>query len=55
MEVKFKIFRGTFSSWDKLLQKAADFASFVGKDRLVNIAQSEDSEESVIVVWYWSE
>ncbi len=49
----FRIFRGTFKSWDTLFQEAADFAATVGPDRLISISHSADKSEGVVTVWYW--
>jgi hypothetical protein len=55
-EMKFEMFRGgSFTSWDALFQQVADFATSLGRDRVVSISQSEDQNDAVIVVWYWSE
>ena len=53
MSVNFRIFRSGFSAWDTLFQQAADFASELGPDRLINISHSEDSHNGVVTVWYW--
>jgi hypothetical protein len=53
MRVRFKVFKSSFSSWDGLCQQAAHFASEQGRDRLINIAVSEDHNDGVVVVWYW--
>ena len=53
--VKFEVFKGTFTTWDALLNKAAEFATQIGNDRLINIAHSDDSGRGVIVVWYWGD
>jgi hypothetical protein len=53
MEVKFEVFRGTLTSWDDLFQQAAEFASRIGKDRLIGISHSCDSNDGVVTVWYW--
>lgn len=36
-------------------REAADFATVIGKDRLISISHSSDHGEGVITVWYWSE
>lgn len=51
---RFQVFRGTFATWDTLFNQAAEFATNIGPDRLITIAHSEDSNESVIAVWYWA-
>ena len=52
--VRFEIFRGTFTSWPDLMAQAAEFASRVGQGNLVSISHSEDKDDGVIAVWYWS-
>jgi hypothetical protein len=54
MQVRFKVFRATFSSWKTLFQEAATFASEIPRDRLISISHSE-SNEGVVTVWYWAE
>lgn len=51
--VVFQTFRGTFKSWNTLFTEAAEFATSVGKDRLITISHSSDHSEGVITVWYW--
>jgi len=53
MQIKFEVFRSSFSSWDALLTKAADFANSLAPDRFINISHSADSGDGVVVVWYW--
>jgi hypothetical protein len=53
-EVRFEIFRSGMSSWESLFAEAADFASQIGPNDLINISHSEDSNEGVVTVWYWS-
>jgi hypothetical protein len=55
MKVKFRIFRGPFSSWDKLFTQAAEFATEVRKENVINISHSQDNWEGVVTVWYWSD
>ncbi len=51
--VAFKMFRGTMASWDQLFSQAAEFASTIGKERLITISHSEDENDGVVAVWYW--
>ena len=51
--VQFKIFRGTWASWKKLFEAAAEFASALKPGQLISIAHSEDKEDGVIAVWFW--
>ena len=53
MSVNYKLFRGTLASWDKLFQQASDFATKLGKEKLINISHSADSGDGVVTVWYW--
>jgi hypothetical protein len=53
MKAKFKIFRSPFSSWEKLFQPAADFATSIGKENLIGISHSSDGGDGVVTVWYW--
>lgn len=54
-KVEFKMFRGTFTSWERLLNDAAQFATQLGPERIISISQSEDHSDGLVVVWYWSE
>ena len=55
MKVKYQVFRGTFTSWKTLFSQAAEFATEIGKDKLINISHSENQIEGVVTVWYWSD
>jgi hypothetical protein len=50
---KFKVFKGSWSSWETLFGDAANFASQIGPDRLISISHSADHAEGVVTVWYW--
>jgi hypothetical protein len=53
MEVKYEVFRGTFSTWSSLFKQASKFATSLGRDRLINISHSCDNSDGVVTVWYW--
>ena len=55
MAVRFKMFRGTIATWDQLFAEAAEFATTVGRERLITISHSEDQQDGVVAVWYWAE
>ena len=55
MQVKFKTFRGTWTIWEELFQSACDFATQIGRERLINISHSEDNQKGVVTVWFWSD
>lgn len=54
LRVVFRTFRGTLTTFEELFSQAAEFATGVGKDRLINISHSEDSNHGVVTVWYWT-
>jgi hypothetical protein len=51
--VRFEMFRGALITWSQLFRQAADFASGLGPDRVINISHSADHNEGVVTVWYW--
>ena len=51
--VTFRHFSSAYKTWEEMFSKAADFATSVGRDRLINISHSEDDNEGVVTVWYW--
>jgi hypothetical protein len=53
--VRFKMFRGTIATWDQLFTEAGEFATSVGRERLISISHSEDQQDGVVTVWYWAE
>lgn len=55
MTVEFETFRGTWATWETLFQNAARFASSLGPERLISISHSEDENDGVVTVWYWSD
>ena len=55
MTVRFKMFRGTLATWDQLFAEAAEFATRLGRDRVISISHSEDQQDGVVAVWYWGE
>ncbi len=55
MIVRYEIFRGTFATWDGLMAQAAEFATSIGRGRLISISHSEDKDDCVIAVWYWDD
>lgn len=54
-KMRFRRFNAVIKSWETVLQEAADFASSLGRDRVVTISHSEDHNKYDIVVWYWDE
>ena len=53
MKVFFQVFRrGWIESLDSLYSRAAEFASQVGPQRLINIS-TYGPGTSAVTVWYW--
>jgi len=52
-KVQYAIFRSDIKSWDSLFTLAAEFATKVGREKLINISHSESRGEGVVTVWYW--
>ncbi|MBN1442203.1 MAG: hypothetical protein JXA90_05805 [Planctomycetes bacterium] len=55
MRAAFRMFRGTFSTWESLFEEAAAFASTLDPGRLINISHSEDHSDGVVTVWFWED
>ena len=53
MKVRFEIFRSSTKSWQSLFEEAAQFASKIGQQRVINISHSCDHSTGVVTVWYW--
>jgi hypothetical protein len=62
MRVQFRVFEGPArsfwgkSAWNDLFQQAAEFASAIGPERLINISHTfQGPNTGGVTVWYWSE
>ena len=59
MKVECMIIRSSMRSWESMCQEAAQFASTIGRDRLINISVSASGEtlgaSGTIFVWYWDD
>jgi hypothetical protein len=53
--VRCEMFRSGFETWESLFAQAAEFATQIGRERLIGISHSEDKEDGVVAVWYWGE
>jgi len=51
----YRVFRGLLASWDELFRQAAGFATELGPGKLVSISHSEDDDDGVVAVWYWTD
>ena len=52
--VRYRMFRGTLATWEALFQEAAEYASTLRPEELINISHSEDGNDGVVAVWYWT-
>ena len=50
----YRMFRGTFETWEALFAEAAQFATEIGPERVVSISHSADRSDGVVTVWYWT-
>ena len=50
----YRVFRGTWATWEELFRRAAEFANELGPEKVVSISHSEDQEDGVVAVWYWT-
>lgn len=55
MRVRHQLFKSSFKSWDTLCDEAAEFATTIGRDRLIGISvsQGDSGGQGVVFVWYW--
>jgi hypothetical protein len=53
LTVRYKFFRHTLATWETLFSEAAEFASRIGRERLIGISQSQWGADAVVAVWYW--
>ena len=55
VRVRFEVFRSPVNSWKSLFEQAANFATLIGKDRVINISHSWGVAEGLVTVWYRSD
>ncbi|HVK16776.1 MAG TPA: hypothetical protein VM533_07490 [Fimbriiglobus sp.] len=63
MRATFRQFVSATESWETLFARAADFATEVGRDRLISISHSHgggtemfgSGGSGVVTVWYWDQ
>lgn len=54
MRVQFRFWK-SLSTWHTIFQTAADFASQLPPNRLINISHTTDGGAGVVTVWYWAD
>jgi hypothetical protein len=52
MRVSFEVFRGMWSSWNELFERASSFATSLGPSRVLSVSHSDDGSDGVVTVWY---
>jgi hypothetical protein len=55
MRITFKAFDSKMASREKLFKAAIEFANKLDRKDLINITHSEDRDNIVITVWYWTD
>lgn len=45
--------QSTFMPWEELCEEAGQFASEIGREKVINISVAYSHQTGVIVVWYW--
>jgi hypothetical protein len=61
MKVQCRVFTSSTKQWDELVAEASEFATGVGRDRLINMSVSASGgtdlfgfgSQGAIFVWYW--
>lgn len=52
----YQVFRGgAFTTWERVFAQAAEFSTLLGPERVISISHSEDQNQAVVTVWYWSD
>ena len=54
-KVAFEIVRSDVNTWQNLFEQAADLATSLGPDRVINISHSSDGGSGVVCIWYWAD
>lgn len=55
MKAKYREFRGRLFFVEDAYRQACDFASTLGRDRVISISHSGNRVYRWVVVWYWEE
>jgi len=61
VRVQCKMFSSSTQSWARLIEEATEFATNIGRDRLINVSVSTSGGtdlfgvggQGAIFVWYW--
>jgi hypothetical protein len=52
-QVRFRLFRGGWATWQTLFADAGAFAAEIGPARLIGLSHSEFKDDGLVTVWYW--
>jgi len=55
MRITFKAFDSKMASREKLFKAALDFANKLKREDLINVTHTEDRDNIVVCIWYWSD
>lgn len=55
MRMTFKSFDSKMASRDKLFKAAVEFANKLDRKDLITVTHSEDRDNIVITIWYWTD
>src|ERR1700730_3473356 len=55
MRMVFKSFDSKIASREKLFKAVVDFANKIDRKDLINLTHSEDRDNIVVTVWYWTD
>ena len=55
MQVRYKLFRGTLTTWDNLFSQAVQLATEIGPERLINVSHAVAADDGTVTVWYWAD
>ena len=55
MRITFKAFDSKMASREKLFKAAVEFANKLDPKQLITLTHSEDRDNIVITIWYWTE
>jgi hypothetical protein len=53
--VAFKAFDSKMASREKLFRAAVEYATQIGRERLITMSHSEDHDQIVVTIWYWTD
>jgi len=55
MRLVFKSFDSKMASREKIFKAVVDFANKIDRKDLINLTHSEDRDNIVVTIWYWTD